>query len=188
MMVSENLQYPIGKYKKPDHIDAGQRERFIQEIAAAPKELRKAVEGLDDAQLNTPYREGGWTVRQVVHHLPDSHMNGYVRLKLALTEHEPDVKTYKEALWSELPDVKTVSIEISLALLDALHARWIAACGAFLVMHLKRNFGILHRALCLSTNNWRSTRGMGSIMLLILQACGSVWDGNDYGSAIHFRK
>jgi uncharacterized damage-inducible protein DinB len=126
MTVSENLQYPIGKYKKPEHIDAGQRERFIQEIAAAPKELRKAVEGLNESQLNTPYREGGWTVRQVVHHLPDSHMNAYVRLKLALTEHEPAVKTYEEALWSELPDVKTVPIEISLALLDALHVRWIA--------------------------------------------------------------
>jgi uncharacterized damage-inducible protein DinB len=126
MTVSENLQYPIGKYKKPEHIDAVQRERFIQEIAAAPKELRKAVEGLIESQLNTPYREGGWTVRQVVHHLPDSHMNAYVRMKLALTEHEPAVKTYEEALWSELPDVKTVPIEISLALLDALHVRWIA--------------------------------------------------------------
>ena len=94
MTVSENLQYPIGKYKKPELINAGQRERFIQEITAAPKELRTAVEGLDDSQLNTPYREGGWTVRQVVHHLPDSHMNAYVRLKLALTEHEPVVKNY----------------------------------------------------------------------------------------------
>jgi uncharacterized damage-inducible protein DinB len=126
MTVSENLQYPIGKFNKLEHVDAGQRERFIQEIAAAPKELRKAVEGLDDARLNTPYREGGWTVRQVVHHLPDSHMNAYVRLKLTLTEHEPDVKTYKEALWAELPDVKTVPIEISLVLLDTLHVRWIA--------------------------------------------------------------
>jgi uncharacterized damage-inducible protein DinB len=126
MTVSENLQYPIGKYKKPEHIDAEQRERFIQEIAAAPKELRKAVEGLDDSQLNTPYREGGWTIRQVVHHLPDSHMNAYVRLKLALTEDEPDIKTYKEALWAELPDVKTIPVEISLVLLETLHARWIA--------------------------------------------------------------
>jgi uncharacterized damage-inducible protein DinB len=126
MMVSENLQYPIGKYIKPEYIDAEQRERFIQEIAAAPKELRKAVEGLNESQLNTPYREGGWAVRQVVHHLPDSHINAYVRLKLALTEHEPDVKTYKEALWAELPDVKTVPIETSLVLLDAIHARWIA--------------------------------------------------------------
>jgi uncharacterized damage-inducible protein DinB len=125
-MVSENLQYPIGKYKKPEHIDAGQRERFIQEIAAVPKELRKSVEGLDDAQLNTPYREGGWTVRQVVHHLPDSHMNAYVRLKLALTKSEPLVKTYEEASWAELPDVKAVPIEVSLVLLDALHTRWIA--------------------------------------------------------------
>jgi hypothetical protein len=126
MTVSENLQYPIGKFKRPEHIDAGQRERFIQEISAAPKELRKAVDGLGEARLNTPYREGGWTIRQVVHHLPDSHINAYVRLKLALTEHEPDVKTYKEALWAELPDVKTVPVEISLALLDALHTRWIA--------------------------------------------------------------
>ena len=93
MAMNENLLYPIGKYKKPDHIDVGQRKSFIQEIASAPKELRKAVEGLNDSQLNTPYREGGWTVRQVVHHLPDSHMNAYIRMKLALTEHEPVVKT-----------------------------------------------------------------------------------------------
>ena len=124
--MNENLLYPIGKYKKPDHIDVGQRKSFIQEIASAPKELRKAVEGLNDSQLNTPYREGGWTVRQVVHHLPDSHMNAYIRMKLALTEHEPVVKTYEEALWSELPDVKTVPIETSLVIFDALNERWIA--------------------------------------------------------------
>jgi hypothetical protein len=126
MTENENLQYPIGKYMKSEHIDKGMRERFIQEIAEAPRELREAVEGLSEIQLSTPYRDGGWTVWQVVHHLPDSHMNAYVRLKLALTEHEPDVKTYKEALWSELPDVKSVPMNISLTLLEMLHTRWIA--------------------------------------------------------------
>jgi hypothetical protein len=138
--VSENLQYPIGKFTKVEHIDNEQRERFIQEIAAAPKELRKAVEGLDPSQLNTPYREEGWTVRQVVHHLPDSHMNAYIRLKLALTELEPEVKTYKEALWAELPDVKTVPIEISLVLLDAIHARWIACLRGLPIDAFEKKF------------------------------------------------
>ena len=140
MTINENHQYPIGKYKKPDYFNAAQREKFIKEIAAAPKELRNAVEGLDDSQLNTQYREDGWTVRQVVHHIPDSHMNAYIRLKLALTEHEPVVKPYEEALWAELPDVKTVLIDISLVLLDSIHARWIACLRGLTVETFEKKF------------------------------------------------
>jgi len=98
---------------------------WIDEIAAAPAQLRAAVVGLTDDQLDTPYRPGGWTVRQVVHHVPESHMNAYVRIKLALTEDQPTIKPYDEALWAELPDVGDTPIEVSLELLDSLHDRWV---------------------------------------------------------------
>lgn len=95
------------------------------EIAAAPDQLRAAVAGLSPAQLDTPYRPNGWTVRQVVHHLPDSHLNAYTRIKLALTEEEPTIKPYEEARWAELPDARTGPVELSLALLEFLHQRWL---------------------------------------------------------------
>jgi hypothetical protein len=101
------------------------RERRIAEIAAAPAHLRKAVAGLTPAQLDTPYRPGGWTVRQVVHHVPDSHLNAYTRIKLALTEEEPTIRPYEEARWAELPDARTGPIEPSLGLLESLHQRWL---------------------------------------------------------------
>src|SRR6185436_10786875 len=94
-------------------------------IAAAPARMREAVAGLDDAQLDTPYRDKGWTVRQVVHHLPDSHLNAYTRMKLALTEESPVIKPYDEARWAELPDGRSGAIEVSLSLLEALHLRWV---------------------------------------------------------------
>jgi uncharacterized damage-inducible protein DinB len=100
------------------------REEYIRHIAEAPECLRAAVEGLADAQFGAPYREGGWTVRQVVHHLPDSHINAYIRFKLALTEEEPLVKTYEEARWAELPDGRDAAPEISLTLFEMLHRRW----------------------------------------------------------------
>jgi hypothetical protein len=115
-------RYPIGKFE-PGPV---RLEQWIGEIAAAPEELRKATRGLADEQLDTPYRPGGWTVRQVVHHVPDSHMNAYMRYRLALTEDEPIIKTYDEARWAELPDARTAPIEPSLVLLDALHERWVA--------------------------------------------------------------
>lgn len=119
-------RYPIGKYRRPEIIGEALRAEHVSQIEAAPEKLRLAVAGLDDGQLDTPYREGGWTVRQVVHHLPDSHLNAYVRLKLALTETEPEIKTYEEQLWAELPDARSAPIEISLGLLELLHARWVA--------------------------------------------------------------
>src|SRR5271157_5735288 len=99
-----DLRYPIGKFQAMDQLDNAKRGEMIQHIADAPNALKAAVQGLTEKQLDTPYREGGWTVRQVVHHLPDSHMNSYVRLRLALTEHEPTIKPYVEHLWAELYD------------------------------------------------------------------------------------
>jgi len=119
-----DLRYPIGKYTSWDALTADQRADAIAQIAAAPKSLRNAVAGLSREQFDTPYRPGGWTVRQVVHHLPDSHMNSYVRLKLALTEDEPTVKTYEEGLWAGLADSRDTPVEVSLSLLEALHHRW----------------------------------------------------------------
>jgi uncharacterized damage-inducible protein DinB len=101
------------------------RAGCVARIAAAPGRIRGAVAGLDDAQLDTPYRPGGWTVRQVVHHVPDSHLNAYTRIRLALTEETPTIKPYEEARWAELPDARSLPVEISLRLLEALHARWV---------------------------------------------------------------
>jgi uncharacterized damage-inducible protein DinB len=120
-----DLRYPIGKYTRCDALTPAQRAEAIAQIAAAPKALRDAVAGLSREQLDTPYRPGGWTVRQVVHHMPDSHMNSYVRLKLALTENEPTIKTYEEELWAELADSRDTPVEASLALFEALHQRWV---------------------------------------------------------------
>lgn len=120
-----DLRYPIGPFHYAGRGTAEQRSAWIAEIAAAPGALRAAVEGLSDTQLNSPYREGGWTVRQVAHHVPDSHLNAYVRFKLALTEREPTIRPYDEKRWAELPDASTGAIVVSLDLLDALHERWV---------------------------------------------------------------
>src|SRR5713226_3498601 len=117
-------RYPVGKFEMPPSVTAERRKQAIDAIAAAPANFRASVNGLSDAQLDTPYREGGWTVRQVVHHVPDSHLNAYVRLKLALTEEKPTIKPYEEARWAELADSRTTPIEISLTLLESLHSRW----------------------------------------------------------------
>jgi uncharacterized damage-inducible protein DinB len=119
-----DLRYPVGKYVACDALTPAQRAEAIAQIAAAPKHLREAVAGLSHEQFDRPYRPGGWTVRQVVHHLPDSHMNSYIRLKLALTENEPTIKAYEEQLWAELADSRDTPDEVSLTLLEALHQRW----------------------------------------------------------------
>ena len=117
-------RYPTGKFTYQGMQTDAQRARCVDEIAQTPGRLRAAVDGLSSAQMDTPYREGGWTVRQVVHHLPDSHLNAYVRFKLALTETQPTIKTYDEARWAELADSKTTPPEVSLTLLESLHRRW----------------------------------------------------------------
>jgi hypothetical protein len=119
-----DLRYPVGRYQAPEAITADQRSAWIRQIESLPSGLKQAVSGLTDAQLDTPYRPGGWTVRQVVHHLPDSHLNSYTRFRLALTEDSPVIKPYNEAAWAELPDAKSAPIAPSLALLEGLHGRW----------------------------------------------------------------
>src|ERR1700704_4676819 len=122
-------RYPIGKMEMPKEISAAKRQQAIESIAQTPKNLREAVRGLTDAQLDTPYRDGGWTVRQLVHHVPDSHMNAFVRLKLALTEDNPTVKPYDEKAFAGLPD-QQLPIDASLSILDGLHTRWVAILRA----------------------------------------------------------
>lgn len=118
-------RYPIGKYEMPSQITPQMRATAIQEIASTPEKVRTAVKGLNDAQLDTPYRAGGWTVRQVVHHIPDSHMNAYIRWRLALTENEPTIKPYEESAWAKLEDAAHAPVEVSLRLLETLHERWV---------------------------------------------------------------
>lgn len=118
-------RYPVGKYQMPSDVSPAKRTEAIREIAAAPQKIRSAVAGLTDAQLETPYREGGWTVRQVVHHLADSHMNAYIRWRLALTEIEPTIKPYEESAWARLEDAAHAPVEVSLKLLESLHERWV---------------------------------------------------------------
>jgi uncharacterized damage-inducible protein DinB len=125
-----DVRYPIGKFDWNITVSEADYPRLIAEIAAAPAALRSAVAGLSREQLETPYRPGGWTVKQVVHHVPDSHMNAYTRFKLALTETEPTIKPYEEDKWAELPDSQRVPIEVSLDLLDALHTRWVTLLRA----------------------------------------------------------
>jgi uncharacterized damage-inducible protein DinB len=121
----EQLRYPTGRFELPAEISTADRNAFIDRIEATPVHLREAVEGLDQAQLDTPYRPDGWSVRQVVHHLVDSHLNSYVRFKWALTEEAPQIKVYDQEGWAELDDSRSAPVEISLAFLDALHARWV---------------------------------------------------------------
>lgn len=126
----EDLRYPIGPMPRVPALTPAEREEAIAAIAAVPALLRSAVAGLTDAQLDTPYRPGGWTVRQVIHHVPDSHLNAYVRFKLALTEEHPRIRTYEEARWAELPEARTAPVEVSLALVEALHDRWVRSLRA----------------------------------------------------------
>jgi len=125
-----DLRYPIGPFSWKGTNTPEQRTHLIDEIAETPERLRRAVTGLSVDQLDTTYRPGGWTVRQVVHHVPDSHMNSYIRFKLAVTEEAPTIKPYDEERWSLLDDVRKVPIEVSLTLLESLHQRWVALLGS----------------------------------------------------------
>ena len=120
-----DLRYPIGKFHFEGPLSEQQKQAALDEIAKTPANLRAAIKGLNEAQLETAYRPGGWTVRQVVHHVPDSHLNSYVRFKLALTEDEPTIKPYAEDRWAELADTQVTPIEVSLTLLESLHDRWV---------------------------------------------------------------
>ncbi len=124
-MTAPDLRYPIGRYAPPDAYTPEWRDQRLSELAAAPAAFRAAVNGLTDAQLDTPYRPGGWTVRQVAHHVPDSHLNAYIRLKWALTEDRPVIKAYDEVSWAELGDTRLTPVEVSLTLLESVQDRFV---------------------------------------------------------------
>ena len=136
----DDLRYPTGTFTINPAPTPASRRACIAAIASAPAELRAAVDGLTKEQLDTPYRPGGWTVRQVVHHVPDSHMNAYIRFKLALTEDEPTIKPYEEDRWAKLPDVQSTPLEVSLSLLELLHDRWVRVLRGIKPEQWKRSF------------------------------------------------
>ncbi|HEX4227432.1 MAG TPA: putative metal-dependent hydrolase [Bryobacteraceae bacterium] len=138
--MEQDLRYPVGKFRSAASISAKDREDWLLEIEVLPSRLRAAVSGLTDAQLDTPYRDGGWTIRQVVHHFADSHLNSYTRFRLALTENNPTIKPYAEALWADLADARTAPIDLSLQLLDGLHRRWVLLIRSFSETDFSKTF------------------------------------------------
>lgn len=134
------LKYPVGRFQPPKDTSEAVRRKWIEDITNLPAQLRAAVVGLTDEQLETQYRPDGWTIRQVVHHLPDSHMNSYMRFRLALTEENPTIRPYDEAAWAELPDAKLAPADLSLDLLDALHKRWVLLLKSMTEEDYQRTF------------------------------------------------
>lgn len=139
-MTDTSLQYPVGRFTVPDQITDAARADAIAEISALPAAMRAAVAGLSVMQLETPYRDGGWTVRQVVHHVADSHMHAYIRVKFALTEESPTIRPYDEAAWALLGDVALVPVDVSLSLLDGIHARWVGCLAGLDAARMMRPF------------------------------------------------
>ena len=156
----DDLRYPVGRFSPAASTLPGIREAHIQTLRMLPGVLRSAVSGLNDAQLDTPYREGGWTVRQVVHHVPDSHAMCYTRFKLALTEDWPTIKPYDEAAWANLADSR-LPIEVSLAMLEAVHGRWVALLESMTEADFQKGFthperGSQKLATTLALYDWHS--------------------------------
>jgi len=157
----DDIRFPIGRFSPPASSMAGVRAAHIQTLRLLPERLRAAVRGLNDAQLDTPYREGGWTLRQVVHHVADSHANCYIRFKLALTEDWPVVKSYDEAAWANLPDSRWLPVEVSLAMVEALHGRWVGVLESLSDEDFQRGFehtenGRQNLAKVLALYDWHS--------------------------------
>lgn len=138
--MTEALRYPVGKFAMPSEWDATDVVGWRTSLAELPSRMRAAINGLNDPQLDTPYRDGGWTVRQTVHHVADSHLNAYCRFRLALTEDTPTVKPYMEARWAELPDARTLPVAPSLAIIDGVHTRLIALIDAMTPEEWRRGF------------------------------------------------
>lgn len=135
-----DLRYPIGRFHPSETFSAETRRRALAALAALPGELRAAIAGLDDRQLDTPYRDGGWTVRQVLHHVPDSHVNAYVRHRLCVTEENPTIRPYDEATWARTPEIAAGAVALPLALLEAVHARWLSFLAALPETAFARTF------------------------------------------------
>ena len=138
--MTTDLRYPIGRFAVEGEITKERRAGWIAEIAEAPAQLRAALHGLTDEQCETQYRPGGWTLRQVAHHLPDSHLNAYTRFKLALTEETPTIRPYEEARWAELPDTAATPLGVSLMLLESLHRRWVVLLKSMSDRDWRREF------------------------------------------------
>jgi len=143
----EDLRYPIGKFQWNREATAEDRSRHVAAIAELPAKLRAAVAGLSEVQVDTPYRPGGWTARQVVHHVADSHMNAYVRMRLAITESEPLIKTYDEKAWAGLIDARLAPVESSLRLVEGLHERWVLLLRSMSAGDFARKFNHPERGL-----------------------------------------
>jgi uncharacterized damage-inducible protein DinB len=138
--MTQHLRYPIGRFSAQSNYSTEERAANIETLRLLPEQMKSAVAGLTGPQLEAPYRDGGWTVRQVVHHVADSHANAYVRMKLALTEDWPTVKPYDEAMWAELYDARVLPVDVSLDLLTALHARWVALAESLTEADLERGY------------------------------------------------
>jgi len=167
----EDLRYPVGRLQRPNSMSDAERRAAIDDIAAAPANMRAAVRGLDDAQLDTPYRPDGWTVRQVVHHVPDSHLNAYIRFKWTLTEDAPTIKAYNESAWAMLDDSRTTPIETSLTLLEVLHDRWVRLLRSLSPNDYSRKFthpenGLMNLDGLLATYQWHSKHHVAHIVNL----------------------
>jgi uncharacterized damage-inducible protein DinB len=162
-----DFQYPVGKFERQSEYHLSEIIEFIGVLEQLPSQMRAAVTGLSDEQLEIPYREGGWTLRQVVHHVPDSHMNSYVRFKLALTEENPTIKPYDEAVWASLSD-SSLPVQISLDLLEALHVRWVILLRAIKPQDWKRTFnhpqnGSMSLEYALALYAWHSRHHLAHI-------------------------
>jgi uncharacterized damage-inducible protein DinB len=170
--MTNDPRYPVGKFESRTELTPDERRAMIDQIAAAPVRLREAVRGLSEEQLDTPYREGGWTVRQVIHHVPDSHLNAYIRTKLALAEDGPTIKPYDEAVWAEMEDSRSTPPEVSLTLLESLHARWVGLLRSLKDEDFKRTFrhpehaGVQNLDWLVAMYAWHSRHHVGHITTL----------------------
>jgi hypothetical protein len=166
-----DLRYPIGKFAYHGPPTPEQQQELLEQIKQAPANLRAAVKGLSPEQLDTPYRPDGWTVRQVAHHVPDSHLNAYIRFKLALTEDEPTIKPYAEDRWAQLADTRTTPVEVSLTMLDSLHDRWVRLLRSLKPEHWKRTFrhpemGVMNLEKTLALYAWHGRHHVAHITSL----------------------
>ena len=165
-----DLRFPIGEFVMPSSVTPQLRTAAISAIADMPARMREAVRGLSETQLDTPYRPGGWTVRQVVHHVPDSHLNAYVRVKLALTEDNPTIKPYDQDAFAGLPDQK-LPVDVSLSLVDSLHARWVVVLKALTPQQFARplyhpEIGAITIDYLVQTYGWHSRHHVAHITRL----------------------
>jgi uncharacterized damage-inducible protein DinB len=164
-------RYPVGRFTPDPDVTDEKRRTWIEQIARAPAALKQAVKGLSDEQLDTPYRPGGWTVRQVVHHVADSHVNAYIRFRWALTEDTPKIKAYDEQQWAELADARTAPVEVSLALIEALHERWVRLLESLSPEQFGRTFdhpvnGVQSLDRVLQMYAWHGRHHVGHIRLV----------------------